>query len=445
MDIVGLGAYKKTSANNTCILTVVDHFTNWPEAFPLPDSKATTIATALYRGIICRHGAPQILLSDRGKQFTAAVLDNLNRQLGIKHVLTTPYHPQSNAKVERFHRTLNDSLSQLINKSHTNWDAHVDSVLFAYRSSVVEALNESPFFLIYGRDPRLPTDAWKAADDVHDSPLHSMETLRLHKSNMLESFIAKYRQVHRLAKEHKERAVEKFNQNQKPVKFFTGDLVIVWKPPRQKSTAEVDISKKFAFRGHGPYRVITVHDKDTYTVRHLFSHEEEKTNASKMTIYRPWQRPLPEAIVPQKKTNSPSNGHRLAIPNLLNVVNSTDTEADHISVRLLSENARIPLRATPESAGLDLYTPSSGSILPNARKLVPLDIQIALPLNTYARIAPRSGLSMRGMDVAAGVVDSDYRGNVGVILVNNGTSEFTFTTGDKIAQLILEQIKILPC
>ena len=416
----------------------------------MPNSEATTIANTLYRGVVCRHGAPKILLSDRGPNLTGRIMSNLNKLLGIRHITTTPYHPQSNAKVERFHRTLNDALSQLVNKSHTNWDAHVDSVLFAYTTSVVESLQESPFFLIYGRDPALPTDAWIAAEEDKDSPLESMEALRLHKSNLLETFVRTYRQVHRLAKANKERAVEKFNANQKPVHFFAGDLVILWKPPRRTKNAEVDNSKKFAFRGHGPCRVIQVHDKDVYTVKHLFTQVVEKTNASKMTLYRPWKNKIPDLQDhwdSVEKTNEAFNpnlaSHENTVPNLLNMFR--DDAQLGIPVKLLSERARLPSRGSSQSAGLDLYSPQPGEIPVDQRQLLKLDIQVEIPNDCYGRIAPRSSLASKGIDIAAGVVDSDYRGNVGVILVNNGSQPYIYRAGDKVAQLIIEKIKIMPC
>jgi dUTP pyrophosphatase len=80
-------------------------------------------------------------------------------------------------------------------------------------------------------------------------------------------------------------------------------------------------------------------------------------------------------------------------------------------------------------------------IQPNKRALVPTDLSIACPENTYARIAPRSGLALKhGIDTGAGVIDADYRGPVGVILFNFGDEEFVINPGDRIAQLILEQI-----
>jgi dUTP pyrophosphatase len=74
--------------------------------------------------------------------------------------------------------------------------------------------------------------------------------------------------------------------------------------------------------------------------------------------------------------------------------------------------------------------------------LIKTGISVAVPNGTYGRIAPRSGLALKnGIDVMAGVIDADYRGDVGVILVNLGSSPFTINPGDRIAQLILEKIE----
>eukprot|EP00545_Synedropsis_sp_CCMP1620_P010331 CAMPEP_0119015998 /NCGR_PEP_ID=MMETSP1176-20130426/11763_1 /TAXON_ID=265551 /ORGANISM="Synedropsis recta cf, Strain CCMP1620" /LENGTH=180 /DNA_ID=CAMNT_0006969323 /DNA_START=111 /DNA_END=653 /DNA_ORIENTATION=+ len=111
-----------------------------------------------------------------------------------------------------------------------------------------------------------------------------------------------------------------------------------------------------------------------------------------------------------------------------------------LQVKLLSENATLPTKGSPLSAGFDLSASEPCSIAPGGRKLVKTDISVACPIGTYARIAPRSGLAYKkGIDVGAGVVDADYRGPVGVILFNFGEEEFVIEKGDRIAQLILEQ------
>ena len=200
IDIVGASAYKKTSSGNTCILTMVDSFTNWPEAIALPDSKASTVAHAIWSTLICRHGVPKVIVSDRGKQFTSRILHHLNERLGTKAIFTTPYHPQGNGKVERFHRTLNNSLATLVNKSHSNWDYHLDSVLFAYRTAILDFVNDSPFFLVYGRDPKLPLDHWSPPSE-NNSPGE-----RLSKANYFASLQLARSALSQLLQENKEKS-----------------------------------------------------------------------------------------------------------------------------------------------------------------------------------------------------------------------------------------------
>ncbi|ORY81665.1 dUTP diphosphatase [Neocallimastix californiae] len=92
---------------------------------------------------------------------------------------------------------------------------------------------------------------------------------------------------------------------------------------------------------------------------------------------------------------------------------------------------------------MDLRSAYDEVIPPNSRKLVKTDIAIKIPRDCYGRIAPRSGLAFKHfIDLGGGVVDSDYRGNVGVIMFNFGEKEFVVKKGDRIAQLILERIYI---
>jgi dUTP pyrophosphatase len=115
-----------------------------------------------------------------------------------------------------------------------------------------------------------------------------------------------------------------------------------------------------------------------------------------------------------------------------------------LSVKRLSDKATLPKRGSEFAAGLDLSSAEDMVIPAGKRALVKTDLSIACPPGTYARIAPRSGLALKkGIDVGAGVVDADYRGPVGVILFNKGDDDFEIKVGDRIAQLILEQI-ILP-
>ena len=107
----------------------------------------------------------------------------------------------------------------------------------------------------------------------------------------------------------------------------------------------------------------------------------------------------------------------------------------------LSEHAQIPTRGTNGSAGHDLYSAYDYTIDMGGQVLIKTDLQIAMPPGCYGRIAPRSSLTyLHGIHVGAGVIDPDYRGNVGIVLFNLGKKDYTVKRGDRCAQLILEQI-----
>nr|XP_020461372.1 deoxyuridine 5'-triphosphate nucleotidohydrolase, mitochondrial isoform X2 [Monopterus albus] len=107
----------------------------------------------------------------------------------------------------------------------------------------------------------------------------------------------------------------------------------------------------------------------------------------------------------------------------------------------LSEHARTPTKGSSKAAGYDLYSAYDYSIGPMDKAIVKTDIQIAVPHGCYGRVAPRSGLAAKHfIDVGAGVVDEDYRGNVGVVLFNFSKDTFEVKKGDRVAQLVCERI-----
>ena len=101
----------------------------------------------------------------------------------------------------------------------------------------------------------------------------------------------------------------------------------------------------------------------------------------------------------------------------------------------------MPTRGSPLAAGLDLHSAYDGTVPARGKALLKTDLAIAVPPGTYGRVAPRSGLAWKhSIDVGAGVIDADYRGNVGVILFNLSDEPFVVKAGDRVAQLILERI-----
>ena len=148
------------SANgNKYAIVFMDYLTKWPEVFPARDQSAYTIAKTLVERVIPRHGVPAQLLSDHGAAFLSKLLAEVYKLMDMKKVNTTAYHPQTNGLVEQFNRTLLDMLSKTAKRNGRDWDSCLPFVLFAYRTSPQTSTGESPFYLLYGRDPRLPTEA----------------------------------------------------------------------------------------------------------------------------------------------------------------------------------------------------------------------------------------------------------------------------------------------
>lgn len=116
-----------------------------------------------------------------------------------------------------------------------------------------------------------------------------------------------------------------------------------------------------------------------------------------------------------------------------------------IKVKKHHELAKLPSRSNTTDAGADLYSVEEIHVAPLSRAIVSTGISIEIPDNTYARIAPRSGLAAKyGIDVLAGVVDAGYRGEIKVILYNTDKEKmFKVNIGDRIAQLIIESCQIL--
>ncbi|GET03434.1 DDE-type integrase/transposase/recombinase [Rhizophagus clarus] len=156
MDIVG--PLPQTKDGNKYIVVATEYLTKWPEARAIPDAKATSIVSFFYEHIICRHGCPKETLTDRGTYFVNDMLNSLCDKFGVKHRLSTAYHPQTNGLVERFNRTLCETLAKFANENKNDWNLYVSTALFAYRTRKHNTTRHEPFYLMYGRKTILPIE-----------------------------------------------------------------------------------------------------------------------------------------------------------------------------------------------------------------------------------------------------------------------------------------------
>ena len=116
-----------------------------------------------------------------------------------------------------------------------------------------------------------------------------------------------------------------------------------------------------------------------------------------------------------------------------------------LQVRVLSANAQLPRRATSGSAGYDLYSAVADTVKPGEKKFVPTGIALEIPPGHVGKIAARSGLMAKhAVNAFPGTIDADYRGEIGVGLINHGAEPFKVEIGDRIAQILLERVSTPP-
>ncbi len=163
---------------------------------------------------------------------------------------------------------------------------------------------------------------------------------------------------------------------------------------------------------------------------------------SNLCINRCLERSPTVETVPEAQAEEENLAVRFAATQKNNASEKDRTTTDQrIKVKKMTPEARIPTKGTRLAAGHDLYATTKTTIPIGGQGIIPTGIAIQLPKGTYGRIAPRSGLATKHrINTNAGVIDSDYTGEVQVVLVNQGNQDFTIHRGDKIAQLIVEKI-----
>jgi hypothetical protein len=286
MDLVG--PLPESDDHNRYILTIIDTFSRWPIAIPLPNKKSSVIAEAIYKNLISIHGCPKELFSDKEHTLLADSITLMCKNLGIKRITSSAYAPWQNGHVERFHRFLGASLSIYTSENKRDWDKWIDCVLFTYRVSAHAQTGESPYRLIYNRDPILGADLM-----MHNYPINEhkkdkdMDTI----TNELYKW---FREITEKQKTMTDRAMANNNRKNKRVnpKFEKDDWILLYEPPVTHTTAKRQwrVPKKFQDTLTGPHRVTegTVNRKGELTISHARRGKEEKVHISRLVLYNPW-------------------------------------------------------------------------------------------------------------------------------------------------------------
>jgi hypothetical protein len=263
---------RPTARGNRYILVAVDTLTKWAEAMPLADERAETVAAALVEQVVCRLGIPAQLHSDQGRQFEAAVFQQMCQLLGIRKTRTTPYHPQGDGQTERVNRTLLNVLAKMAADCPNDWDLKLSYAMAAYRSTPHTTTGESPNRLMLGRESTTPLTL--LAPVVPDGEPKQPWVENLHEN---------FAEAHARVQEHicKAQRSQKRSHDarQRGYAFNVGDRVWLLHNQGRKGIPY----KLNAYRWRGPYEIRKRLSAAVFVIALVGGRNETVVNADRLT------------------------------------------------------------------------------------------------------------------------------------------------------------------
>jgi transposase InsO family protein len=266
-----VGPLPTTDNGNMYILTVVDRFTRYAEAFPVKDLTSEETAKILVEKIICRYGLPEVVGSDRGPVVVGMVLNQVFKILGVKRVKTSAHHAQSNGVVEIFNKTLKQSLRIWSSEHQRDWDELLPFALFAYNTSIHTLLRETPYYLNHGIQARDITDELTQSDYYRNANIHG------YAYELASRLFKTHQRVRELLEQANEKR-EKFIENEKKNTLEVGDQVLLFDP-----TTPAGVSRKLVRRWSGPYTVLEKHSEVSFTI--VRGSETQKVNVKRLRLF----------------------------------------------------------------------------------------------------------------------------------------------------------------
>ena len=249
-DCIGVDVIKfpKSRSGKQYAIVFMDYLTKWPEVYATSNQESLTIAKLIAEQIVPRHGVFRRLLSDRGGCFLSRLITDLYQLLGIEKKNTTAYHPQGDGLVERFNRTLTEMLAKTVAGDKRDWDKRLPFVLFSYRTTPQESTQETPFHLLYGRDPVLPTEL-VLQPPTERSVVQLDSYVGEVKENLQSAWALAQNQIKK-AQEHQKR---NYDRNTQTPDHQVGDKVWLYMPARKQGPL-----RKFALPYEGPYLITNI-------------------------------------------------------------------------------------------------------------------------------------------------------------------------------------------
>ncbi|KAH6597230.1 hypothetical protein BASA50_004581 [Batrachochytrium salamandrivorans] len=280
------GPMAETKSGNKYLITCIDYATRWVLAKPVKDMTESAVSAFLYE-LMMTYGAPFEIISDRGKSFLAEGIDLFERENKIRHLATTPYHPQTNGMVERTHSMLGHGLTTLVHGKRDRWDEYLPQVLLALRTRTHAVTGFSPFFLLFGIHPRLPTDETPPQNTL--APLDEIERMEENSEFIARNLeeVGQARSAANVRTKAQSEAMRKrggFDENTPDYFFKVGDMVKMKHHERLK----------LEFRWKGPYHVVDVGHPGTYWI--MTPQGLRLPNAVNQNDLAPWLSPVVDNV-----------------------------------------------------------------------------------------------------------------------------------------------------
>ena len=232
-----LGRFPKSDDNKFYIIVCTDHATRYVVTGALEDITAQTVAKFIIEKILLIFGAPMNILTDQGKQFTSALMQSVLHTMSTTHIRTSTYHPQTNAVVENFNKTLATMLSMYCKSDQTNWPDSLPYITFGYNTVEHQSAKFSPYRLLFGREARYPVDVLLRAPVMCVTSQNFAESLN-EARELANEFIKNAQLKNKSA----------YDSKRIDNKFKVGDEVLVFTPIRK-----VGKSEKLLHRFFGPF------------------------------------------------------------------------------------------------------------------------------------------------------------------------------------------------
>jgi hypothetical protein len=241
---------------NLYVLVLTDYATKWTVCVPVKDKKPHTIAEAMWDRWITVYGCPERIISDNGGEFTSQdIVNELYKLFQIRHDVTTSYHPRANGQVERFNKTMVNMLAKKVWEDQTQWSKYLAGVQLEYNMTRHSTTRETPFFLVFGQEPRLPLEELLSKDLSKD---YSIEEWKL---EGIPTMTQRMRQATARMKKLQERNATRRNKSVRKGKvcdktsrtFEEGDKILIRKEPT--SRADIDEFAKLKSPWQGPYEI----------------------------------------------------------------------------------------------------------------------------------------------------------------------------------------------